>query len=335
MISDVGVGISGPGAIGACHARAVAAAGARVVAVSGPKRDDAASFAAEHGVGRVYDEYEALVADPEVTAVIVASPSPVHTEQTIAALRAGKHVLCEIPAGLGLAAAAEVVQVAAAADRRAAVGHTLRFWAPHRRVRAAVESGELRIRHVIGHSLRLRQRDVGWTGRARDWTDSVLWHQGGHLVDAALWFLDATDVEVLGTGGPAWPGNGRQMDVGAVLVAPSGDLATLSLSYHSRVALDDFLLIAEDRTWALRDGRLLEGDDVLVDSPGADATQERAIEAQDREFLSAIDSGRRPDVVVADVLPAMRVLQSLENARATRSPTPAPTGPAARPREPE
>ncbi|GAA0992311.1 Gfo/Idh/MocA family oxidoreductase [Acrocarpospora macrocephala] len=311
-MNATGIGILGPGAIGACHARAIRAAGGRIVAVAGPKPEENAAFAAEHDIPRAYGDTTALLADDEVNAVVVAAPSPVHASLTVAALRAGRDVLCEIPAGVSLAEAELVARTAAETGRSVAMGHTLRFWAPHLEVRARVERGELRLRHVVARSLQLRQSNVGWTGKARDWTDSVLWHHGAHLVDAALWLLDAPEVSVSGRCGPAWPGSDSPMDVGAVLATPGGDLATLSLSYHSREPVSDYLLIAEDQTLHIRDGRLYGPDGVIVDSPGVAATQDAAIEAQDADFLAAVAEGRAPRCTVADVLPAMRVLDALE-----------------------
>ncbi|MGW3955487.1 Gfo/Idh/MocA family protein [Streptomyces sp. NPDC004752] len=311
-LGDIGIGIIGPGAIGACHAQAIRAVGGRVVAVAGPKPAENAEFAAEHGIARAYTETAALLDDDAVSAVVVAAPSPVHASLTIAALRAGKHVLCEIPVGVSLAEAESVARTAEETGRIAALAHTLRFWAPMLEVRNRVERGELRLRHVIARSLQLRQSDVGWTGKVRDWTDSVLWHHGAHLVDTALWLLDASEADAHGRCGPSWAGNGRPMDVGALLATPGGGLATISLSYHSRKAVSDYVLIAEDQTLHIEDGRLFGSDGVIVDSPGTAATQDAAIEAQDADFLAAVAEGRVPRCTAADVLPAMRVLEALE-----------------------
>ncbi|WP_283137119.1 Gfo/Idh/MocA family protein [Rhizohabitans arisaemae] len=313
-MNGVGIGILGPGAIGGFHARAIRAAGGRIVAVAGPKPDENTEFATEYDIPRSYTSTEELLADDEVGAVVVAAPSPVHAELTVAALRAGRDVLCEIPVGVSLAEAELVARTAEETGRVAGMGHTLRYWAPHLEVRARVERGELRLRHVIARSLQLRQTNMGWTGRARDWTDSVLWHHGAHLVDAALWLLDAAEVDTRGRCGPVWPGSGTPMDVAAVLVTPTGDLATLSLSYHSREPISDYVLIAEDTTLHIKDGRLYGPDGVIVDSPGVAATQDAAIEAQDADFLAAVAEGRSPRCTVADVLPAMRVLDALANA---------------------
>jgi predicted dehydrogenase len=76
-------------------ARAVA--GAEVVAVAARDRDRATAFAAKHGVPRVVASYEELVTDPDIDAVYNPLPNGLHGRWTLAALAAGKHVLCEKP----------------------------------------------------------------------------------------------------------------------------------------------------------------------------------------------------------------------------------------------
>jgi predicted dehydrogenase len=88
--------------------------GVRVTAIAARSRDRAEAFARRHGVPVVHDGYEALLADPAVDAVYVPLPAGLHAAWTTAALRAGKHVLCEKPF---TANAAQAREVAAAADR--------------------------------------------------------------------------------------------------------------------------------------------------------------------------------------------------------------------------
>ncbi|MFC5175793.1 Gfo/Idh/MocA family protein [Nocardioides taihuensis] len=90
--------------------------GARIAAVGSRREESARSFAAEHG-GRAHASYEALVTDPEVEVVYVASPHAVHLEHARMALEAGKHVLCEKPLTLDLADAEEMVRLAREHDR--------------------------------------------------------------------------------------------------------------------------------------------------------------------------------------------------------------------------
>ena len=89
---------------------------AELVAVGSRRLASAEAFAAEHG-GTAYGSYEELVADPAVDVVYVASPHALHLDHARLALEAGKHVLCEKPLTLDVAAAEEMVRVAAEHDR--------------------------------------------------------------------------------------------------------------------------------------------------------------------------------------------------------------------------
>src|SRR5689334_2511903 len=68
-----------------------------VVAVASRQSSRAESFAGEFGLRRAYGNYQALIDDPEVDAIYVALPNSLHAEWSMAAARAGKHVLCEKP----------------------------------------------------------------------------------------------------------------------------------------------------------------------------------------------------------------------------------------------
>lgn len=84
----------------------------RVEAVAARDRARAELFAAEHGIARVLEDYDALLADPALDLVYVALPPSEHARWSIAALEAGKHVLCEKPFGMNAAEAREAVAVA-------------------------------------------------------------------------------------------------------------------------------------------------------------------------------------------------------------------------------
>jgi myo-inositol 2-dehydrogenase/D-chiro-inositol 1-dehydrogenase len=117
---SLGIGIIGTGVMGGDHARTIARhiAAAHVAAIADPDAARAEAVAADTGA-RVLAEWEALIADPAVGAVLVASPDSRHAEQVLACIAAGKPVLCEKPLA---ATAADCLQIVAA---EAAVGRTL------------------------------------------------------------------------------------------------------------------------------------------------------------------------------------------------------------------
>ena len=112
MTNQISVGVIGTGGMGARHARNLSTqvADARVAAVMDLDRSRAEAVAAECGDARAYGDAEALIADPAVDAVVIASPDPTHAALTLACLAAGKPVLCEKPLAASLAEAERVVR---------------------------------------------------------------------------------------------------------------------------------------------------------------------------------------------------------------------------------
>lgn len=100
----------------------------RVVAVAARDGERAAAFARKHGIEKAYTGYEALLADPEIDAVYNPLPNSLHAQLSIAALHAGKHVLCEKPL---TANAEEAVAVAAAAEKAGRVLMEAFHWRYH------------------------------------------------------------------------------------------------------------------------------------------------------------------------------------------------------------
>ena len=104
-----------------------------VVAVMSSQIARAQSYAAETNIPRAYDSLDALLSDPEVDVVYISTTNELHAQQTLAAARAGKHVLCEKPLALALDDAREMVATCQAAGVVMATNHHLRNAATHRR----------------------------------------------------------------------------------------------------------------------------------------------------------------------------------------------------------
>ncbi|EOD64471.1 Gfo/Idh/MocA family protein [Amycolatopsis vancoresmycina] len=114
-----------------------------VTAVAARSRDRAQAFATRHGIPVVHSSYEALLADPEIDAVYNPLPNGLHGRWTLAALAAGKHVLCEKPFTANAAEAREVASAAAASDRVVMEAFHYRYHPLALRVEEIVASGEL------------------------------------------------------------------------------------------------------------------------------------------------------------------------------------------------
>jgi predicted dehydrogenase len=177
-------GVIGPGEIANDFTRTLHAnSDQRVVAVGSRSLDRAQAFAREHGVPTAHGSYEALVADPDVDVVYVASPHPQHLEHALLAIAAGKHVLVEKP----MTTSAEDTELLAERARAAGVFVMEALWTrylPHSTVIARMIAD--------GHlgDVQLALVDVGWP-RPVDPADRMFdpAQSGGPLLDAGVYGL--------------------------------------------------------------------------------------------------------------------------------------------------
>ena len=114
-----------------------------VAAVAARDGSRARAFAAKHGIARVHESYEALIADPDLDAVYNPLPNGLHGKWTRAALAAGKHVLCEKPFTANAAEAREIADLAAKSDRVVMEAFHYRYHPLALRTEQIIASGEL------------------------------------------------------------------------------------------------------------------------------------------------------------------------------------------------
>ncbi len=114
-----------------------------VAAVAAREVSRAEDFAAKHGIARVHDSYEALIADPDLDAVYIPLPNGLHGRWTRAALAAGKHVLCEKPFTANAVEAREIAGLAAKSDRVVMEAFPYRYHPLMLRAEQIIASGEL------------------------------------------------------------------------------------------------------------------------------------------------------------------------------------------------
>ena len=114
-----------------------------VAAVAARDGSRARAFAAKHGIARVHESYEALIADPDLDAVYNPLPNGLHGKWTRAALAAGKHVLCEKPFTANAAEAREIADLAAKSDRVVMEAFHYRYHPLALRTEQIIGSGEL------------------------------------------------------------------------------------------------------------------------------------------------------------------------------------------------
>jgi len=307
------IAMLGYGAIADMHARAFHDLGVRIQSVAGPNAAEVQAFALRHEIEHWTVDVDEAIMAPDVQAVVIASPSAVHFVQARAAIEAGRHVLVEIPMALSAGEAETLVTRAQEAKRVLMVCHSIRYSEPFRVARAASEQIGLEPTSVVARHLLLRRENVGWTGRHRSWTDSLLWHQGGHVVDVVLGLLGAPVSEVTSAVGRVWQETGVPMDYGITLRTPAGAVATISLSYNAQIATNDYLVVGEQDMIEIAGPNVANSRGPIFQGQDMATVHENSVVAQDRDFVSSIASGQRPVTAGEEILPAMRILQAVQD----------------------
>jgi predicted dehydrogenase len=175
-LTGIGAAVIGTGFIGSVHLAALRRLGVRVAGVLGSSAARGADRAAALGVSRAYGSLDELLADPGVDVVHVTSPNHLHYPQVKAILAAGKHVVCEKPLTMTSAESAEMVALARASGRIAAVCYNIRFYPLNQQARGMVAAGELgEIRFVSG------SYHQDWLAKDTDWNWRLEADQGGAL----------------------------------------------------------------------------------------------------------------------------------------------------------
>jgi 2-hydroxy-4-carboxymuconate semialdehyde hemiacetal dehydrogenase len=244
--------------------------------------------------------------------VIVCSPTDLHATHTEQALRAGKHVLCEIPLATSLAETDRLIALADEVERRLMVCQTQRYFPPLIEAKRMITSGELHVHAIVSRYLFDRRNNVNWKGRDRSWTDNLLWHHTCHALDATIWLLGAEEVDAAAQIASPDPATGIPMEVGIVLRTPANQIATVATSYHARLPQHDYLIIGEESSVQFVGLELRSPHGVIVPSRNDDILLE-AMPLQNAEFFAAIREAREPAISARSVRPTMAVLQSVQD----------------------
>ncbi|MGH7902864.1 MAG: Gfo/Idh/MocA family protein [Candidatus Dormibacteraceae bacterium] len=168
--------------------------GARLVGATSRDRSRAEDFVARHGGGRAWTDYGQMLADSEVEAVLITTPNRFHTEQIVAAARAGKHVLCDKPMAMNSAEAVCSIQECRRADVRLGVNFQMRHTAWAQWAQELIRSGALG--DVLAIQAEQASGGVGFKGWRADPTLAGLGsvnNIGVHLFDL-LRFLAGSEV---------------------------------------------------------------------------------------------------------------------------------------------
>ena len=313
MTKTIKVALAGAGAFGVKHLDGIKNIdGVEVVSLMSRDIEKTKETAAKYGIKHVTTDLAESLALKEVDAVILCTPTQMHADQTMACLRAGKHVQVEIPLADSIQGAHAVAALAKSSGLVAMCGHTRRFNPSHQYVHKEIAAGKFNIQQMDVQTYFFRRTNMNALGQARSWTDHLLWHHAAHTVDLFAYQCGSPIVKANAVQGPIHPSLGIAMDMSIQLKAANGAICTLSLSFNNDGPLGTyFRYIGDTATYLARYDDLFNGKDEKIDVSQVDVSM-NGIELQDREFFAAIREGRQPNSSVASVLPCYQVLHDLE-----------------------
>jgi 2-hydroxy-4-carboxymuconate semialdehyde hemiacetal dehydrogenase len=307
------IALAGQGAFGVKHLEAVAKIdGIQVASLAGGNAAQTQEVAKKFNIPHWTADLAESLAQPGVEAVLLATPTQMHAKQAEQCMRAGKHVMIEIPIADNLADSERLLKVQKETGVIAMGGHTRRFNPSHQWLHKRIQAGELRIQQMDVQTYFFRRTNTNALGKPRSWTDHLLWHHACHTVDLFQYQTGETASQAHALQGPRHPQLGIALDMSIGLKVPSGAICTLSLSFNNNGPLGTFFrYICDNGTYIANYDDLVDGYQKPIDVTQVDVSM-NGIELQDREFFAAIKEKREPNASLAQVLPAMRTLDRLE-----------------------
>jgi 2-hydroxy-4-carboxymuconate semialdehyde hemiacetal dehydrogenase len=301
----------GYGMMGVWHSEALKKTDAVPHTIVGRRVEAAQNFAERYGYRKWTTSLDEALADPAVDIVIVGSPSEQHEKQAIASLEAGKHTLIEIPVAMSLAGAERVIAAGEKSGKTYGLCHPMRFRREREAMRARIRAGEENIRHIAGRFFIKRLVNIGATGYRRSWTDNILWHHFCHFVDLGMYLFDGAPIRrVQSHLGPCHAATGIPMECLVLLETEADQTLLVHGSYHATYRFYDKLIVTDRETYFY---------DILAGTLRTETGTAPIESEQDNcarvilDFLDAVGHNRPPLASGPSVLPAMRVLQQVQD----------------------
>jgi 2-hydroxy-4-carboxymuconate semialdehyde hemiacetal dehydrogenase len=303
--------VAGQGAFGQKHLDALKRIpDVEVASLIGGNQDATAEVAKKYGIPHWSGDLGEGIARAD--AVILTTPTQMHRAQGEQVMRAGKHVLIEIPVADSVADSDALVKIQQETGVIAMGGHVRRFNPSHQWVHKRIQKGELKIQQMDVQTYFFRRQNMNAAGKPRSWTDHLLWHHAAHTVDLFQYQTGETVSECFAVQGPRHPELKIAMDMGIVMRTPSGAILTLSLSFNNDGPIGSFFrYICDNGTYNAYYDDLFDGKKNQIDLSQVDVSMD-GIELEDREFIAAIREKREPNSSLTQVLPCMHVLGRIE-----------------------
>lgn len=218
---------------------AIRAAGSEVVSVMSSSAERGEAYAAENGIAKAVTSVDDLVGDPDVDAVYISTTNELHHGQALAAIRAGKHVLCEKPLAMNLNDGCEMVLKACEAGVVLGTNHHLRNAATHRAMREAIAAGRIGrpIAARVFHAVYLPPHLQGWRLDKPEAGGGVILDITVHDADTLRFVLNDDPIEAVAISHSAGMGKeGLEDGVMGVLRFRSGVIAQFHDAFTTKFA---------------------------------------------------------------------------------------------------
>jgi predicted dehydrogenase len=340
---SLGFGLIGAGMIADFPARAITAArGAHVVGVASSTLDGASAFARQHDIAFATASVDELVARPDVDAVCITTPSGLHREPALAAIRAGKHLMIEKPIDATVEGTDEILRAADKAGVCVGSIFQARFGDAAKAMKAAIEAGRfgrLVLCSAYVKWYRTKEYYTGWKGKLALDGGGALMNQAIHAVDLLQWFA-GMPTEVFG-----W--TTRRVHVGiesedtacATLRFANGALGTIEAStaawpgwsrrleicgeFGSALLEDDDIARWEFRDQQPQDEAIQKTRESAALGSGASAPNAIGLEGHRRQiqdFIDAIRDNRPPLIDGREARKAVALIRAIYDSAASGAP---------------
>lgn len=317
-------GIIGCAGIGNSHAEAVkTATGVELVACADVDTDASAAFASEHGISATYTDPGEMIADSDVDAVSVCTPSGTHADLVVEAAEAGAHVLCEKPLDVYADRVNRMVETCENEGVTLAGVFQRRFEPDVRRAKRAMREGDLGD-PILGDTAVKWFRSQpyydssGWRG-TRDMDGGCLMNQGIHEIDKLQWLMGGVESVTALTDTLA-----RDLDcedtAAIALRFENGALGTIEVTTAVKGGADRTEINGTDGSLALRDSSIVDfqvgtGEETHY---GAE-TESREVDGDQhpcgtghvavvQDFVTALREGREPEVPAREARIAVDII---------------------------
>ena len=165
-----------------------------IAAIVSRRLERAQAVAERHGIATASTDWRDVINDPKIDAVVMATPPYLHHQMVIAALEAGKHVLCEKPMARNLAEARDMVKLAQSAGVVAMINHEFRYLPIRMRVKELIDEGYIGEPQSVAMNVFRstladpNDRPFGWL-MEQDKAGGMLGASGSHYIDSLRWWL--------------------------------------------------------------------------------------------------------------------------------------------------